>query len=84
MEKDNIIQICESMKFKFDFDTWDDSEKGYMRFCLNRQLDEKDLRLIVYKTDTIEEICRRAGDILFKAGQKAFKLRLESYSDLNF
>lgn len=77
MKKEEIVQICEACNFTFDYDRWDD--QGYLRFVLNEELDEPDLRLIWYKEDPSETNLNRMSQILFQAGQKAHIQRITKY-----
>lgn len=82
MTKEEIIQIVESMGFRLDYDQWDLEGKGWMRFVLKEELDEKDLRLIWWKDAPDYGNFSRAAGILFKAGQKAKMKQLTEYLSL--
>lgn len=71
MKKEEVIEIVESMGFRLDYDQWDIKDKGWVRFVLNDDLDEKDLRWIWYEEDSLSENFSRGAKILFTAGQKA-------------
>jgi hypothetical protein len=70
------------MGFHLDYDQYDVKGKGWIRFTLTEDLYEKDLRWIWYKDDAICQNLSRGAKILFKAGQKAFKKRLNEYVEL--
>ena len=81
MTKEKVINIVSKMGFHLDYDQW--SEKGWMRFELNRsELDEKDLRLIWYKDVSNEDNFADAASILFRAGQKHKTLAISKLDNL--
>lgn len=82
MTKDKIIGIATSMRFKLDYDQWDVDDKGWIRFVLSEDLDEKDLRWIWWKDSTLESNLSRGAAILFKAGQKAKIAQLNKFIEL--
>lgn len=80
MTKTQIIEIAEAMGFHLDYDQF--KEKGWLRFQLEDNLDERDLRWIWYKDESDAINLGWGAKILFKAGQKAFKQRLNEYIEL--
>ena len=67
MEKQEIIELAQSLGFVLDYDKYDDIEYPgdsnnlrYLRFVSNNdELDEKELRWIWYKNDSDEDNCKR-------------------------
>jgi len=62
MNKQEIIQLAESMGFKLDYDKWNNPDKGefsngdWLRFVsIDDSLDEKDLRWIWFKDSEDKE-----------------------------
>ncbi len=82
LNKETVITIAVAMGFHLDYDQWDVDGKEWMRFELDKTLDEPNLRLIWYKGDGIEFNLRRASTILFKAGQKAKIKQLNEFIEL--
>lgn len=82
MTKKQIIEIATGLGFRMDLDRFSEKDKEWIRFELKEELDEADLRWIWYKDQTLEWNLERGAQILFKAGQKAFKQRLNEYIDL--
>ena len=78
--KQQLIDIATSMKFKLDYDQWE--QKGWMRFQLPDHLDEKELRWIIWDTDSLEETLKRGAVILFRAGQKQHVINSKTFTDL--
>ena len=81
LTKAQVITICESLGFRLDLDRFKEAN-GWIRFQLPDHLDERDLRLIWYKHRDQEHNLKAASQILFKAGQKAYKLKLNEYVSL--
>lgn len=82
MTKEEIIHIVTGMGFHLDYDQWDVEGKGWMRFVLKEELDEKDLRLIWWKNVDMIGNLSRVATILFKAGQKAKIQQLNQFISL--
>lgn len=82
LTKQNIIRICCSLGFTLDYDQWDVDNKNWIRFVLNDKYDEKDLRLIWFKENRLENNLKQASTILFKAGQKAKVQQLSQLVEL--
>lgn len=83
LSKAEIIKIVSEMGFHLNYDQFDVLGKNWMRFELNTKgLDEQNLRWIWYKDDSLAENFSHGAKILFKAGQKALKLRSEEFIDL--
>jgi hypothetical protein len=80
MTKEEIIEIAQGLGFYMNFDQFDN--RGFIRFQLKEELDEKEFRWIWYKEIELIENLNRGAQILFKAGQKAFKLNLNKYIEL--
>ena len=77
MKKEQIIEIAEAMGFQLNYD------KGeWLRFQLKDELDEQSLRWIWFFDQDLSSNMARGAEILFKAGQKAFKLRQDEFIDL--
>ena len=79
MTKKQIIEIATGLGFRLDLDRFNEKDKQWIRFELKEELDEADLRWIWFKDETLEWNLERGSQILFKAGQKAFKQRLNEY-----
>lgn len=83
LRKTDIVFIVESLGFKLDYDQWEVENKEWMRFHLkDENLQEKDFTLIWWKDVSINVNLMRAGNILFKAGQKQKALSINQYTDL--
>lgn len=82
MTKSQVIKIATGLGFRLDLDRYDEKDKQWIRFELKKELDEADLRWIWFKDETLEWNLERGSQILFKAGQKAFKQRLNEYINL--
>jgi hypothetical protein len=82
MTKKQVIEIATGLGFRLDLDRYNEKDKQWIRFELKEELDEADLRWIWFKDQTLEWNLERGAQILFKAGQKAFKQRLNEYVDL--
>lgn len=80
--KGKIIDIATSMGFILDYDQFDVDGKEWIRFVLNDELDEKDLRWIWWKDNSLEINLSRGAKILFKAGQKAKINQLNQFIEL--
>ena len=78
MNKEEIIQLANTMGFILQYDKYDDKEYPgdsnnlrYLRFvCPNPLLDEKDLRWIWYKEDSDENNIERGQYILARLKHK--------------
>ena len=81
MQKGDYIDIASGLGFHLDYDQWE--ERGWMRMQLKDSLDEKEFRWIIYKDSEISWTMKQAGNILFKAGQKAKIQQLSQYIDLD-
>lgn len=82
MTKKETIEIAEGLGFILDYDQFNVPDKRWIRFELKEELDEPDLRWIWFRDQSLEWNLERGGQILFKAGQKAFKLRMNEFIDL--
>lgn len=82
MTKNQVIEIATGLGFRLDLDRYNEKDKGWIRFELKEELDEPDLRWIWYKGQTLTWNLECGSQILFKAGQKAFKQRLNEYIEL--
>ncbi len=80
--KGKIIDIATSMGFILDYDQFDVDGKEWIRFVLNDELDEKDLRWIWWKDNSLETNLSRGAKILFKAGQKAKIAQLNKFDTI--
>ncbi len=80
MEKKEVIEIATGLGFQLDLDNWD--TKGWLRFILDNELDDKDLRWIWYKNTKLQSSLWDGARILFRAGQKAKIKQLTSYIEL--
>lgn len=84
MEKKEIIEIASALGFDMDYDQFDVERKSWIRFTLkDEQLDEPDLRFIWYRNFSLVDNLKMASSILFKAGQKAYRERMNTYIDLH-
>ena len=86
-QKKQYIEIATAMGFNHDSygDNWDKDEdvsKCYLRFELKEELDEPDLRWIVWKDETIVSALARASRKIFQAGQKQYRINLTKYTSL--
>jgi hypothetical protein len=72
MKKQEIIQLAESLGFKFDYEKIEPSPLGYwIRFVSqDDSLDEKDLRWIWYLNDPDEENIKRGKYIKSRLDKK--------------
>lgn len=76
MNKEEIIKYAAELGFHLDYDKWDGISQGtsntdkWMRFCLPKELDERDLRWIWYKDDTFVNNQNRGLNILQRAKKK--------------
>ncbi len=71
------------MGFFLDYDQWEIKDKRWIRFKLeNRDIEESNLRWIWYRNDSLSTNFSTGAKILFKAGQKAFKHKLNDYVEL--
>ena len=84
INKEDIINIAQSMGFELNYDQFEIPHKEWLRFVYNnaRNLDEPDLRWIWYKDMSMFENLKKGSNILFKLGQKAKIQQLNTYIDL--
>ena len=80
MNKEEVIEIATNMGFNLD--QWGVDNKGWIRFTLKEELDEKDMRWIWYKEKSLSWNLSRVASILFKAGQKAKLQQISEFIEL--
>lgn len=85
MNKEEIINYASELGFHLDYDKWNNDNKGdystgdWLRFCLPKELDEKDLRWIWYKNDSFINNQNRGLYILQRAKKKKEILEFLKY-----
>ena len=68
MTREEVMEIMTALGFRIDVDAWD--TQGWIRGELSPELDERDLRFIWNKRNTLFQNLTDATRIIFKAGQK--------------
>ena len=84
MTKKEIIRLVAALGFEVDFDRFNITPK-YIRFKLvgkhcsisNFNFDTKEFKLIWYQDYSLEQNLFEASQILFKAGQYMYKVKLD-------
>ncbi len=82
MTKEEIIKIAEGLGYVLDLDRFDAEGQNWMRFELPDFQDDPDLRWIWQRSFPDKANFTGGGNILFKAGQKAFRQKLDEFVDL--
>lgn len=83
LDKNKIIEIVEGMGFELEFDEYDVPGKQWMTFTLkNKTLNEPDLIMIWHKEYTLLSNFSSLANIIFKAGQKLERLRINEYENI--
>ena len=82
--KEQAIEIATAMGFHLDYDNWVNPRYGesWLRFQLKEELDEKDMRWIWWKEQTLTQNLTRGAALLFKAGQKEKLLQINRFTEL--
>jgi hypothetical protein len=81
MNKEQIINIAQSMGFVLDYDQWDVEGKEWLRFHF-KGYNTKDICLIWGKGDPLESVLKQAANIIYRAGQQFKVKQLTTYTDI--